>query len=391
MHLRESSFAPSSLRVDREAGIIFGVKVLGSESPNTHGKSGVKGTIYKPSAHESLVSLIESCGTRGMKVNKNHTERSNPNRDRTVEERLGWLLNPVARDAETFADLHVLKSDPDSAKLFEAAERNPSCFALSINADGHYQIVDSFIVVDKFKKVWSVDTVADGGSTISLAESRKPAMTLKESLAVIGFKEAEIKKMCEGDTLLKPDMAVDEQPAAGGDINDPDYCAHLGRAILAIVNDPEIPPDQKKKKILAILKIQGDEEEDEEETELEESDEEEGKPPMKKKKDGDDEEEKVKESLERLDRLEKRDQVRTLCESLEYQPAKDAAAEIIDAIAALPTKEARIKLIETLRGQKAAAKHGTGPPRSGTTRVTESAAPAMPKDAAEQAKLLRRS
>ena len=165
LHIRESSDS-ASLRVDRELGVIFGVKILGKESPNRHGKAGVKGTDYTHGAHVSLVPLLE-----GLRVNKNHTERSNPNRDRTVGERIGWLEKPRVENGETFADFYVLKSDPDAAKIFESAERNPRCFAMSINADGKYEVKNNRLVIELFERAYSVDVVADGGSTISLAES----------------------------------------------------------------------------------------------------------------------------------------------------------------------------------------------------------------------------
>jgi hypothetical protein len=396
--IRESYESDSKMRVDREAGIIYHVKVLGEKSPNTHGKAGVKGTDYLPSAHQSLVSLIESCGVGGQKVNKNHTEKDKPNRDRTTDERVAWLVNPSREGNQTFADLHILKSDPEASKFFEAAERNPTLFALSINADGHYQIVNSRLAIDRFNKVWSVDIVTDGGSTVALNESKEHPMTLREALEnLVGKKNKALVRLFETDSLLKPDAPADVAPAeatATAPEDDADYCAHLGKAMVAILNDDSLDQEAKKKKILAILKLTGDEEDEpasgEGDKPVEENDETEGK--EKEKSEKDDEKKEMKESRERLAKLEAKDNVRTLCESLEYQPSKDSAPEIIDALCALPNDKARKKLIESLRGgtNGKPQKKGTGLPRTGSGNTTVKESGNLPKDAKEQATLLLR-
>jgi hypothetical protein len=384
--IRESYAGSTGMRVDRAAGVIYHVKVLGKSSPNTHGKSGVTGTDYLPSAHQSLVSLIESA-PGGLKVNKNHTERNNQNRDRTIDERFGWLVNPVAEGNETFADLHLLKDDPASAKLFEAAERNPYLFALSINADGHYQVVGNRLTIDRFNRVHSVDTVADGGTNISLAESKEPPMKLREALEnLVGKKEKALVRLFEMDSLLKPDA-----PAEMPEGDDPDFATHLGKAVVAILNDDSMDQDAKKKKILAILKLTGDEEETSapsaepgEET-VQESDESDADDKDKKK-----DEKEMKESRE-VAKLKAENNVLRMFESHDYHPTKEAAPDVIAALVALPTDKARITLIESLKGGskgKPAANKGTGPPRSGWMSVKESGAPTLPKDAKEQASLL---
>ena len=49
--LEQTAFAAGSpLRVDKEAGIIFGVRALGPESRNTYGVPGVDATEYTESA-----------------------------------------------------------------------------------------------------------------------------------------------------------------------------------------------------------------------------------------------------------------------------------------------------------------------------------------------------
>lgn len=394
IRVRESYSGQSALRVDREAGIIYGAKVLGKSSPNTHGKAGVKGTDYLPSAHQSLISLIE-----GLRVNKNHTEKSNPNRDRTVGERIGWLTNPTIRGDETFADLHLLKSDPDSAKIFEAAERNPKCFALSINADGHYEIRSNRLTIDRFSKAHSVDVVADGGSTISLAESQGHAMTIREALEKIGLSEENIARVFEADAL-KPDMAI--APAkADADADAPKgWRAVLADAIKAVLEDTELDEATAKEKIEAILEalsstkadegdgvseiMGGGADDDAGTTDVEEADD---ANPFDDKKDDDmsDDDKKKKEKAvaesRELQQLREEKNVRRLCESLKFTPSETQ----VKAMVTLTEAERKAFVAELTPETKKPG--STGSPRTGgITRTQESFG--APKDAAEQARQL---
>src|SRR5262245_56910488 len=74
------------LKVDREKGIIYGVKVGGRFSPNTHGVKDVDGTEYVRSAYERGMSLYE-----GAKVRCDHPNRQSPDAERSVYDSLGVL------------------------------------------------------------------------------------------------------------------------------------------------------------------------------------------------------------------------------------------------------------------------------------------------------------
>jgi hypothetical protein len=400
VHIRESYAGVKPMVVDREAGIIYGVLVLGTESPNTHGKAGVTGADYELSAHQSLVSLIESRQSAGMNVNKDHQERTNQNRDRRVSERFGWLLKPRIENGRTYADLHtlsrgeLLKTDLDTAHVYEAAERNPAAFAMSINGDGHYAIRDRRIKIDRFRpdRHFSVDLVTDGGTTLSLQESNrskgtKMAISLREAVEKISLKpKATIRLFEMGDGMLKPDAAVDATPEVAAD--DPDYCVHVGKAIVAILQDDSLTPEDKKKKILIALKLTSDDEEKSGELDTEEGLEPDAPAPPKKEGEEKPEEEegkkKMKESLDRAG---------VLMGALKYTPAADVKDVQIAAVAGLTDDVARIKLIESFKGTAPAKTEqkpaGTGPPRSGWAAVRESAGSSnIPATAADQAKTL---
>jgi hypothetical protein len=150
--------ASSSIKVDREAGIIRGVKIIGNTSRN--------GRFYPPEVLRAAIGLYE-----GVNVNYNHARDGGT--VRSVEDRAGWLRNVSEDQAGGLSgDFHVLKSDPRADKLFEAAERRPETFGLSHTIDGKTSRKSGRDVVESIVKVWSVDIVSDPATTRSLFESQ---------------------------------------------------------------------------------------------------------------------------------------------------------------------------------------------------------------------------
>lgn len=190
-----------SLRVDREKGIIFGVRVLGLKSKNNR--------EYESRAADDAATMYE-----GHSVNYNHPSRDNLDRERLVEERAGWLQN-VARDSDggRSAELHLLTSDPRSAKIMEAAEKRPELFGLSHHVEGETRQGDGKTIVTKITRVVSVDIVTDPATTRSLFESweRKPVKTIKqivESYKGTNALVPNLKRLVEADAVMA-EMPVD--------------------------------------------------------------------------------------------------------------------------------------------------------------------------------------
>src|SRR5262245_41817299 len=160
-------------RVDRKAGVIRHVRVLGWKSKN--------GREYDPRG-------INPTAYEGKPVNVGHSERG---RDRHPGERFGWLQNVSKDSSGVWADLHFLKSDPLAEKVCEAAERCPALYGLShVVAAGDYseRRQGGRVVIEAVHRVMSVDIVADPAATDSLFESRprpRPAAAaaLRESSA----------------------------------------------------------------------------------------------------------------------------------------------------------------------------------------------------------------
>ena len=146
------------LRVDRQAGLIRGVKILGLRSRN--------GRVYLPQALEEAVPLYESA-----KVNINHTPTPAP-APRDYRDRLGVVRQVVFRPEEgLFADLCFNPKHPLAEQLAWDAEHCPENVGLSHHVEARLSRRDGQNVVEAILRVHSVDVVADPATTQGLFES----------------------------------------------------------------------------------------------------------------------------------------------------------------------------------------------------------------------------
>ena len=193
-YLRESQ--KGFERVDRESGVIHGVKVLGPKSRN--------GRIYDDEAIRRAMPMYENAV-----VNLNH-QRFKPGEapaDRPIQDRWGVLKNVRYFEGSLFADLHYIKSHPMTEQLIEAAERFPDTFGLSHDAAGDERVVDGERRVVEVYDVRSVDVVADPATNDGLFESHQRGKAMKS-----------IRQFVEGyNPKSKQDMAVKECIAEGMD------------------------------------------------------------------------------------------------------------------------------------------------------------------------------
>lgn len=201
----EDSRQAGNLRVDRDRGIIRGVKILGLVSEN--------GRQYLPDAVRKAAKLYE-----GIRVNIDHPDK--PDDVRSAEARFGKLVRVRYVEGEgLYGDLEFLKSHPMAERICEAAERMPDAFGLSHNAQGEGdENKDGIFVVSKIVEVRHVDVVADPATTKSLSEGRKMnpksilekdeiQPTMEADNAQFGAKAAEILNG-EGDTAEKVQALV---------------------------------------------------------------------------------------------------------------------------------------------------------------------------------------
>jgi hypothetical protein len=146
-----------SLRVDRDKGVLTGVKLIGLRSRN--------GRRYRESALAEAVSMYE-----GAKVNVNHP-KDGPLAPRDYQDRLGVIRDVEFRAGEgLFADLHFNPKHALAEQLVWDAEHNPRNVGFSHNVAARLSRAEGEVIVESITRVQSVDLVADPATTEGLFE-----------------------------------------------------------------------------------------------------------------------------------------------------------------------------------------------------------------------------
>jgi hypothetical protein len=168
---------PAPLKVDRDKGVIYGVKVLGRYSQNTH-VEGTTGSEYSGQARRQACELYE-----GMTVRINHPDRKNPTANRDVYDTFGQLRNCREDGDDVRADLHYLKGHDLAERVCEDVERGLGVYGLSHNARaGRETVRDGRLVIEELELVRSVDLVDKPATNRNLWESVAVAKTFREIL-----------------------------------------------------------------------------------------------------------------------------------------------------------------------------------------------------------------
>src|SRR3954463_12685068 len=169
------------LRVDRTAGVIRGVKLLGLNSRN--------GRRYREDALSGAIGLYE-----GAKVSINHP-KGHPRSPRDYQDRLGVVRGVEFRIGEgLFGDLHLNPKHCLSEQLGWDAEHAPQNVGMSPNVLARTKRNGDETVVEAITKVQSIDLVADPATTSGLYEQ-------------VGFHESRVKSQ-EPEALNSP-LALD--------------------------------------------------------------------------------------------------------------------------------------------------------------------------------------
>jgi hypothetical protein len=156
------------LRVDRTAGVIRGVKLLGLMSRN--------GRRYREHALVEAVGLYE-----GAKVNINHP-KGHPLSPRDYQDRLGVVRGVQFRSGEgLFGDLHFNPKHALSEQLVWDAEHAPQNVGMSHNVLARTSRHGDETVVEAITKVQSIDLVADPATTSGLYEHSESREARDES------------------------------------------------------------------------------------------------------------------------------------------------------------------------------------------------------------------
>jgi hypothetical protein len=147
-----------SLRVDRQQGIIAGVKLLGTTSR--------KGREYPQEVLARALPLYE-----GMRVNIDHVE---PGQRRSLRDRIGLVKNVTLQPDGLYGDFHFNPMHPLAEQIAWDAENAPRNLGFSHDSRGSSRNQAGRVVVESIHKVLSVDLVANPASTSGLFESLEP-------------------------------------------------------------------------------------------------------------------------------------------------------------------------------------------------------------------------
>lgn len=268
-------------RVDAEAGIIYGVKIVGLESRNIGRTIGLDPKVfngaldktygYSKQALESAIPMYE-----GSSVRTNHPKSeidANGRRivkvvSRDFNETFGELRNVKMKEDGLYGDLHYIKSHADAAYVAETAQKMPDKLALSHNAYGVPVLRNGRAVIEQILQVYSVDIVGDKpGTTNGLFESysedipvaKKKIKAIFESLAVTTALaiagRARLLEMC--DEELGGAKVAEMEVDAPAEMSTDDQAKAAFRAmVVAAFDDEKLDTKATMAKIKAIMDAQ---------------------------------------------------------------------------------------------------------------------------------------
>ncbi|MCL6503964.1 MAG: hypothetical protein K6T86_14870 [Pirellulales bacterium] len=144
-------------RVDREAAVLRGVKILGLHSRN--------GRRYLPEALAAAAPLYE-----GARVNVDHPQGPAP-QARCYRDRLGILRQVRAEADGLYGDLHYNPKHALAEQLLWDAEHAPQNVGLSHHVQARAAYRGGELVVEAILEVYSVDLVAEPAATRGLFEA----------------------------------------------------------------------------------------------------------------------------------------------------------------------------------------------------------------------------
>lgn len=152
--------ARRDLRIDREQGVLHGVKIIGSQSRN--------GRLYPDDTLRDAIHLYEN-----SKVNLDHPE-GDPLRPRSYQDRFGLIRDVRLRENDgLYGDFRFNPRHPLAEQLLWDAENAPENVGFSHNVEAFVRRDDETVVVEKIVAVRSVDLVADPATTAGLFESEE--------------------------------------------------------------------------------------------------------------------------------------------------------------------------------------------------------------------------
>jgi hypothetical protein len=166
MELRERVFLESAPRIDADKGVLFGVKLLGSNSRNNR--------RYSNEAMESAAPRYS-----GKKI---YVDHPGDTAERSIDRWAGTIQNARFQDDGIYGDIKLRKESGFFKGILEAAQDFPKDIGFSHVADGKTRFDGDTEVVESIKEVFSVDLVTDPATTSGIFESLQKPKTLKTAI-----------------------------------------------------------------------------------------------------------------------------------------------------------------------------------------------------------------
>ncbi len=157
-------FSSPQRKIDKENGVVSGVKILGVKSRNNR--------VYPLETLRDAAPLYENA-----KVNVNHPDGA-PNESRKYQDRVGSIKNVTLQENGLYGDFHFNPKHPLAEQMLWDAEKAPENFGFSHNVEAVVRLENGAQVVDKIVRVRSVDLVADPATTSGLFESERATPTI---------------------------------------------------------------------------------------------------------------------------------------------------------------------------------------------------------------------
>lgn len=280
IHLLEYTLGTTAeTRVDRDKGVIYGVKILGEQSLNPPPRNHK----YPRMTREKAIPIAE-----GAAVYIDHPPKGTPpGQARSYRDRNGTMVNVRESGNGLVADYHLNPEHATSKQIFWDAENAPGNFGFSINGGGRPADrldPDGSVLIEEIPVLFSVDLVSRGATTKTCYESldqeiavstatvtppkKKKVRQLQEDLKTVrpGYVRA-LREMAEAG-IMSPDDEIDDpgmkgpdpvpaQPAAAEEMDHETALKQGFRgAIVAVLDDDGLDMKAKLAKIKEIMKAE---------------------------------------------------------------------------------------------------------------------------------------